>query len=188
MDAAGLDGQDFEGIGGVGEAKGVIGMAFVVFVAADDVNDGAGRAEAGGPCGNEGELAVGLSLLNEDESVQPIGEGVSGAGADLLEGPAGLANGIGGFEDVLAGWGGKLFDGGGDGAESEEVEGKLGGADGMEFDALARWGRGDETGVVSDDSEVEWGDRAWLIGGQGDGGMEWDGWGGGGVPAFWWWS
>lgn len=188
MDAAGLDGQDFEGIGGVGEAKGVLGMAFVVFVAADDVNDGARRAEAGGPCGNEGELAVGLSLLNEDESVQPIGEGVGAAGADLFEDPAGLADGIGCFEDVLARWGSEFFDGRGDGAESEEVEGKLGGADGVEFDALARRGRGDEARMVSDDGEVEGGDGAWLIGGQGNGGAERNGWGGGGVPAFWWWS
>ena len=185
MDAEGLDGQDFEGIGGVGEAKGVAGMAFVVLVAAGDVDDGAGWAEAGGHCGNEGELALGLGVLDEDEAFEPIGEGVGVAGADFTESPAGLADGIGGFEDVLPGWGGELFDGGGDGAESEELEGELGGADGVEFDALARWGRSDEAGVVSDDGEVEGGDGAWLIGGQGDGGMEWDGGCGSGVPAFW---
>ncbi len=185
MDAEGLDGQDFEGIGGVGEAKGVTGMSFVVLVAAGNVDDGAGRAEAGWHCWNEGELALGLGMLDEDEAFEPIGEGVGGASADFTESPASLADGISGFEDVLSRWGGEFFDGGGDGAESEELEGKLGGANGVEFDALARWGRGDEAGVVSDDGKVEGGDGARLIGGQGDGGMEWDGGCGSGVPAFW---
>lgn len=58
LDAAGLNGEEFEGVGRVGEAEEIAGMALVELVRTGDVDDGAGRAEAGRGGREEGEMGA----------------------------------------------------------------------------------------------------------------------------------
>ena len=144
LDAAGLEGEDFEGLWAAGEAEEIARAAFVEFVGAVDVEYGGGGSVACGEAGQEGDLMAGGGMLDDDETFDPAGEGVGGRGADFPDGPAGAADGVANAKEVLAGGLGELLNGGVMGDHADEVKGKLGGADAVELEPLAGGGWGDE--------------------------------------------